>query len=131
MKNDYGSGPDKISIPPTLLFSLFGDHPDVRKTATSDFKFAGDRIYLVGSSKQELGASELAFMLTESGEAAGVGGDVPRLLDPEENLNTYRSLSACIRRRMGPCGPRLQRRRGRRRTGRNVHRRTNWCRGRH
>ena len=97
MKNDYGSGPDKISIPPTLLFSLFGDHPDVRKTATSDFKFAGDRIYLVGSSKQELGASELAFMLTESGEAAGVGGDVPRLLVPEENLNTYRSLSACIR----------------------------------
>ena len=97
MKNDYGSGPDKISIPPTLLFSLFGDHPDVRKTATSDFKFAGDQIYLVGSSKQELGASELAFMLTESGEAAGVGGDVPRLLVPEENLNTYRSLSACIR----------------------------------
>ena len=55
MKNDYGSGPDKISIPPTLLFSLFGDHPDVRFSATSDFKRAGDRVYLVGTSHQELG----------------------------------------------------------------------------
>ena len=38
MKNDYGKGENKISIPPTLLFSLFGDHPDVRYTATSDLK---------------------------------------------------------------------------------------------
>ena len=53
MKNDYGTGPGKISIPPTLLFSLFGDHPDVRKSATSDFKHAGDRVYLVGTSNQE------------------------------------------------------------------------------
>ena len=59
MKNDYGTGPDKISIPPTLLFSLFGDHPDVFKTATSDFKSVGDRIYLVGTSHQELGRPNL------------------------------------------------------------------------
>ena len=38
VKNDYGTGADKISIPPTMLFSLFGDHPDVRMTATSDLK---------------------------------------------------------------------------------------------
>ena len=97
MKNDYGTGPDKISIPPTLLFSLFGDHPDVRKSATSDFKFAGDKIYLVGESKQELGASELAFMMTEEGQTAGVGGHVPLLPHPEKNLSTYRAISRCIR----------------------------------
>lgn len=97
MKNDYGTGPDKISIPPTLLFSLFGDHPDVRKSATSDFKTAGDKIYLVGQSKQELGAAELAFMLTESGRAEGVGGNVPLLPHPEQNLATYRALSQTIR----------------------------------
>lgn len=97
MKNDYGSGPEKISIPPTLLFSLFGDHPDVRNSATSDFKFNGDKIYLVGESKQELGASELAFMLTENGQADGVGGHVPLLPHPEQNLSTYRALSQCIR----------------------------------
>ena len=97
MKNDYGSGPEKISIPPTLLFSLFGDHPDVRFTATSDFKRAGDRIYLVGTSKDELGASELAYMLTEAGESAGVGGEVPRLTNPSQQLNTYRALSGAVR----------------------------------
>ena len=97
MKNDYGSGPDKISIPPTLLFSLFGDHPDVRFSATSDFKQIGDIIYLVGASKQELGASELAFMLTESGEAVGVGGQVPQLPEPTKNLDRYRALSQSIR----------------------------------
>lgn len=97
MKNDYGSGPEKISIPPTLLFSLFGDHPDVRFTATSDFKRAGDRIYLVGTSNDELGASELAYMLTEAGESAGVGGEVPRLTNPSQQLNTYRALSGAVR----------------------------------
>ena len=97
MKNDYGSGPDKISIPPTLLFSLFGDHPDVRNSATSDFKFDGDRIYLVGASHQELGASEVAFMLTEAGAAEGVGGQVPQLPHPERNLGMYRALASCVR----------------------------------
>ena len=97
MKNDYGTGPDKISIPPTLLFSLFGDHPDVRKTATSDFKSVGDRIYLVGTSHQELGASELAYMMSESGDAHGIGGQVPQLPHPEQNLSTYRALAAAVR----------------------------------
>jgi phosphoribosylformylglycinamidine synthase II len=96
MKNDYGTGEKKISIPPTLLFSLFGDQPDVRFTATSDFKRAGDKLYLVGQSHDELGASELAFMMTESGEAAGVGGTVPQLPHPEQNLTTYRALSTAI-----------------------------------
>ncbi|MEK9651188.1 MAG: AIR synthase-related protein [Poseidonia sp.] len=97
MKNDYGKGPDKISIPPTLLFSLFGDQPDVRRSATSDFKQAGDQIYLVGHSKQEMGASELAFMLKETEANSGIGGAVPRLLDPEQQLKTYRALSHTVR----------------------------------
>ena len=97
MKNDYGSGPEKISIPPTLLFSLFGDHPDVRRTATSDFKRSGDKIYLVGTSNQELGASELAFMMTETGQTDGIGGQVPQLPHPEQNLAMYRALSTTIR----------------------------------
>jgi len=96
MKNDYGSGKEKISIPPTLLFSLFGDHPDVRNSATSDFKDAGDRIYLVGNSQQELGASELSFMMRERNSDNGIGGNVPLLLHPEKNLATYRQLSRTI-----------------------------------
>lgn len=96
MKNDYGSGENKISIPPTLLYSVFGDQPDVRFTATSDFKGAGERVYLVGVSKDELGASELAFMLKESGRSEGIGGQVPLLPNPEQNITTYRALSTAI-----------------------------------
>jgi phosphoribosylformylglycinamidine synthase subunit PurSL len=96
MKNDYGKGPNKISIPPTLLFSLFGDHPDVRNSATSDLKHPGDKLYLVGESLEELGASELAFMMTESGHAAGIGGNVPLLTDPNRLFSSYRALSKAI-----------------------------------
>jgi len=96
MKNDYGTGEKKISIPPTLLYSVFGDQPDVRFTATSDFKNAGEKVYLVGVSKEELGASEIAFMLRDSGEAAGIGGQVPLLPNPEINITTYRALSTAI-----------------------------------
>jgi len=96
MKNDYGSGENKISIPPTLLYSVFGDQPDVRFTATSDFKSPGERVYLVGISKDELGASELAFMMKESGLSEGIGGQVPLLPNPEQNITTYRALSTAI-----------------------------------
>ena len=63
MKNDAMMGGEKISVPPTLLFSLLGNHEDVRKAVSSDFKKPGDAIFLVGETHQELGASELAFML--------------------------------------------------------------------
>jgi phosphoribosylformylglycinamidine synthase II len=96
MKNDYGSGENKISIPPTLLFSLFGNHPDVRQTATSDFKRPGDIIYLVGSSKEELGASELAFMLREQGRSQGIGGKAPYVEHPDQQINHYKALSTAI-----------------------------------
>ena len=76
MKTIMAKGADKISIPPTMLFSLFGDHPDVRFTATSDLKREGERLYLFGLSEQELGASEVAYLLTEQGSANGIGGNV-------------------------------------------------------
>ena len=94
MKNDYGKGPDKISIPPTLLFSLFGNHPDVRNSATSDFKNAGDIIFLVGESRDELGASEISYMLKN--DNSGIGGNAPSLNNPEKLFSSYRALSTAI-----------------------------------
>jgi len=90
MKNDYGKGEGKISIPPTLLFSLIGDIPDVRNVATSDFK-PGEKVHLIGTTLQELGANEVTYHLD-----CGIGGEVPRLHNPSENLELYRVLSSCI-----------------------------------
>ena len=96
MKNDAILDGKKISVPPTLLFSLIGNHSDVRKAVSSDFKEVGDKIYLVGETHQELGASELAFMLRdESNGSSGIGKKVPQI-DTERNLSMYRSLTAAM-----------------------------------
>jgi phosphoribosylformylglycinamidine synthase len=60
MKNDYSGGGVKISIPPTVLFSVMGFVPDVSLVVTSDFKKSGDLVYMLGTTQAELGASELA-----------------------------------------------------------------------
>ncbi|MHC1712188.1 MAG: AIR synthase-related protein [Solidesulfovibrio sp.] len=60
MKNDYSGGGVKISIPPTVLFSVMGFVPDVSLVVTSDFKKPGDLVYMLGATLAELGASELA-----------------------------------------------------------------------
>ena len=58
MKNDFKKGNVKISVPPTILYSMVAKIDDVRKTITSDFKEAGDVIYQVGKTYNELGGSE-------------------------------------------------------------------------
>jgi len=73
MKNDYGTGPEKISIPPTLLFTAIGVIDDLSKAVTMDFKQPGDLIYIVGESFEELGGSEYFAML------GGVGSSVPKV----------------------------------------------------
>jgi len=96
MKNDAILDGEKISVPPTLLFSLIGNHKDVRKAVSSDFKEVGDMIYLVGETYQELGASELAFMFRdETNGVSGIGGEVPQI-DTTRNLSLYRSLTTSM-----------------------------------
>ena len=60
MKNDYTGGGEKISIPPTVLFTAMSVIPDASQAMTSDFKQAGDVIYVLGLTRPELGGSELA-----------------------------------------------------------------------
>ena len=48
---------DKRTIPPTLLISSMGIVPDVRQTVTMDLKQPGNRLYVVGETRDELGGS--------------------------------------------------------------------------
>ncbi|MGD0623634.1 MAG: phosphoribosylformylglycinamidine synthase subunit PurS [Thermodesulfobacteriota bacterium] len=73
MKNDYLIGATKISIPPTVLFSVVSIISDVRKCVTMDTKRAGDRVYLLGETFSETGASEY-FALR-----GFLGNQVPRV----------------------------------------------------
>ena len=62
----------KISILPTVLFSVLGVIDDCSKTMTSDFKAPGELIYVLGLTGNEMGGSEYAGAL-------GLGGQVPQV----------------------------------------------------
>lgn len=89
MKNDYSGGGVKISIPPTVLFSLLGFMDDAGKAVTSDFKKPGDVIYLLGQTKREMAGSEL---MSELGKK---GGLVPEV-DAVNALARYKALHKAI-----------------------------------
>ena len=59
LNNEYtdSSTGQQTSIPPSLLISALGIVPDVRRTCTMDLKASGDRLYLLGVTKRELGGS--------------------------------------------------------------------------
>ena len=85
-----------ISIPPTLLISAIGVMPDIYKTVSPEFKNAGDSIYLLGETHEELGASEYYKMLAQNEKKEGdIGNDVPKV-NLEKNLKTYSALENVI-----------------------------------
>jgi phosphoribosylformylglycinamidine synthase len=51
-----------ISIPPSLLISAMGQVDDVRRCVTMDLKEPGNRLYLVGLTRDELGGSHLSLV---------------------------------------------------------------------
>ena len=69
MKNDFKGDGVKISVPPTLLYSMTAKIEDVRKTITSDFKQPGDLIYLIGKTYDELAGSEFHALLNVQGSS--------------------------------------------------------------
>ena len=64
---------ETISIPPSLLISAMGQIDDVSKSVTMDAKAAGNIVFLVGSTKNELGGSHLSLVRNLT------GGDVPQV----------------------------------------------------
>jgi len=77
MKNDFIKEGVKISVPPTILYSMAAGIDDVRRTVTAEFKQAGDLVYLVGHTYDELGASEFYQLFDE------LGANVPRVRKEE------------------------------------------------
>ena len=86
MKNDYQIGDTKISIPPTVLFSVIGKIRDVRKAVTMDVKRPGDLVYLLGTTADELGGSEYYAM------HGTLGKNVPQV-DAAAAIARYRAVN--------------------------------------
>ncbi len=74
LNNEYEYEGRLLSIPHTLLISAIGVMDDTSKTLSMDFKQSGSIIYLVGTTRDEMGGSEFF-------KAMGLaGGRVPRVL---------------------------------------------------
>lgn len=89
MKNDFYDGKVKISIPPTLLFSVIGKIEDIRRAVTMDVKRPGDIIYLLGKTGDELGGSEY-FALS-----GAIGNKVP-VVDPTKAYQRYQAYHLAV-----------------------------------
>jgi phosphoribosylformylglycinamidine synthase subunit PurSL len=85
MKNDLRRDGVTISVPPTVLYSMVAGIDDVRRTVTSEFKAAGDLVYLVGATYDELGGSELYAL------SGHVGSAVP-VVRRDDALRIYRRV---------------------------------------
>ncbi len=98
MFNDFkgfdGKGnPVKISIPPTLLISSLAVIDDVRKCVSLDAKCPGDLIYLLGTTRNELGGSEYYAMKGEEAQDRPyIGSNVPRV-DAQQATGLYQALN--------------------------------------
>jgi phosphoribosylformylglycinamidine synthase len=89
MKNDFMAGAVKISVPPTVLFSVLGKISDARKAVTMDCKAPGDLIFIVGITYEEMGGSEYFAM------HGAIGNQVPQVR-AEKAKDLYRKLHAAI-----------------------------------
>lgn len=88
LKGRYGET-CKVSAPPTLQFSCTSVISDITRCVTMDCKFTGDLVYVLGETRNELGASEYY-------EHFGyVGLRVPELR-PEPSMKLYQALSKAI-----------------------------------
>lgn len=93
---DKDGKPIKISIPPTLMVSSISVMRDARRAVSMETKFAGDIIYVLGETREELGGSEYFAMMGEKQRGEGfIGNNVPKV-DAAKNDKTYRALSTAI-----------------------------------
>ncbi len=96
--NEQGN-PVKISIPPTLLISAIGVMENLKKAVSPEFKRAGDVIYLLGETYDELGSGEYYKMLHPALKGTPQEGNVPKV-DYKKNIKTYRALEQAIKKEL-------------------------------
>ncbi len=91
LNNEFATGGDTITIPGTLLISAMAVMEDCRKAVSMDLKEAGNQVYLIGSTKNELGGSQY-FALH-----AAIGNNVPQV-DVELGKKVFAGLTAATSR---------------------------------
>lgn len=91
LNNEFRSADRRISIPGTLLISAMGLVHDVRQCVTMDLKEAGNDLYVIGTTKDELGGSHYHLVTGQS------GGTVPKV-DLKQAPRTFEAVHTAITR---------------------------------
>lgn len=78
-----------IAIPPSLLISAMGQIADANNAVTMDLKQAGNPLYVVGATRNELGGSHFSLVNSLA------GGRVP-IVEPEMAKRTFQALHNAI-----------------------------------
>jgi len=89
--NEFEFEGETISIPHTLLISAISIMEDVSRAVSMDFKRAGDLVYMVGTTRNELGGSEY-FKLN-----GFIGNQVPKV-NPHQAKTLMDKLSLATER---------------------------------
>ncbi len=90
LNNEFEFEGKTISIPHTLLISAISVMEDVNRAVSMDFKQAGDLIYIVGATHNELGGSEYFR------DRGFTGNSVPKV-NPQRAKELMDSLSTATR----------------------------------
>ncbi len=85
MKNDFVGDGVKISVPPTILYSVVAKIEDIRETVTAEFKKEDDLIYQIGKTYNELGGSEFYHLFDE------IGANVP-IVRRDDAIRIYQKI---------------------------------------
>jgi phosphoribosylformylglycinamidine synthase len=93
---DEDDRPVKISVPPTLLISSLGILEDVTQSVTLDAKMPGDPLYLLGTTRDELGASEYYALMGEALKGERFIGKCVPTVEAEQNSRIYQALHQAI-----------------------------------
>jgi phosphoribosylformylglycinamidine synthase II len=87
--NEYQTGKESICIPPTLLISAMAVMENVSKVVSMDCKQAGNIIYIVGTTYDELGGSHYYAV------HGALGNKLPKVY-PEKGKKLMDNLSAVM-----------------------------------
>ncbi|MCK5452646.1 MAG: hypothetical protein KAI51_04355, partial [Candidatus Aenigmarchaeota archaeon] len=94
---DENNSPVLISVPPTLLITATGVIDDINNVISLDPKAPGDLIYIIGTTRDELGGSEYYEYQGEILQNKPfTGASVPKV-DAEKAIESYRKLHSTIK----------------------------------
>ncbi|MDR3112706.1 MAG: phosphoribosylformylglycinamidine synthase subunit PurL [Elusimicrobiota bacterium] len=93
LHNEYCIGGEKYSIPPALLISVIGIIENVENTVTMPFKEEGNKVFVLGLTRNELGGS--VFSDIENIK----DGIVPDVF-PKESLKIMKDMHKAINRKL-------------------------------